>query len=258
MAVKTYNFNMMYKALVNAHNSNNRKAITENDCAEAGITKSCFDLWVKQVDDLYQACVAYIDVIHDSKVDFDERLKGAKALRKKIFPAYKAVLAEGEAKTEVKTLRANEADLDFVIGYAEQFVKSDKGTQMAHQTKVMFRKSVESFVGCLMAGNSVLTDEDRDALAAHYKNMSSVKKLTDESSEIEKQKASLQEFIDSCDDEGVKAYLSKKIEAYDVQLEDIADRLVAATELKNSTQAEFERVNNALEWGKVALIKPEE
>lgn len=160
----TYAVNAMRKAIIAAHKTNNKKAITVEMALAGDATEERFNQWVQWVQDLRDVTVDYI-VLKHKKSATDKELEVA---RGRIFPAWRTILKVGEEDIFHKNMFIRKEDIDSIVGYAETFMATSKGTAMAVTGKLVFRKQIEALLGCRMAGNSVLKDADRDCLQNYY------------------------------------------------------------------------------------------
>lgn len=171
-----YAANAMRAAIIGAHNTNNKKAITKDDAIKSGTTVERFEQWVLLVSNLQEAVDAYVFAKHSRTVAEEDKA----VLRSKICPLWYKVAQTGkETGKEAQSIWVCEHDIDSLVGYNEQFVRTIKGTQQATQTATLFRKAVESLLGCRIADNGVLSIADRDTLDNFYKaerNMQSAEK----------------------------------------------------------------------------------
>lgn len=161
---RTYAVNAMRAAIIAAHSLNNRSAITEQDAVMSGTTSERFHQWVLWVNDLRDTVVAYTELKHKKSATKPELTLA----RNRIFPAWRNILAVGEESNFAKEMFIREEDVDSLVGYAETFVGTRRGTQQANTTAVIFRKYVEALLGCRIAANAVMKDADRDLLMECY------------------------------------------------------------------------------------------
>ena len=168
--------NAMRDAIIDAHNypKCNKHAITEKEALENGATSERFNQWVHWVENLREVIVEYCEV-KQSKSATTEELAVAKG---RIYPAWRTILKVGEEDVFHKNMFVRPEDVDSLVGYCETFMATVKGTQFANTTKVVFRKYVESLLGCRIAGNAVLKDADRDTLAEFYAAERTIDKAT--------------------------------------------------------------------------------
>lgn len=208
MADRTYNFNAMRVVLAEAHNNNNTKAITKDMITSNGLNENYFTQWCDESDALLGACEKYIRLHHDYSVSHTKELKGkvSKAYDA-IFPLWKDMLSQGEKAKDVKELVCDEYDVHSLIGYAECFYASIRGTQLGISTPTQFRKKVEALIGIKMAGNIVLSNEDRDVIAAYQGALKAVASAKTVISDADKQLANFKAIIDKCADEDTKKIL---------------------------------------------------
>lgn len=186
MAKKIYNINAMRPVIVKAHGADycNSKAITKDMVVGAGIDIGYFTKWQNDVNALRDTVCEYVKLKHDHNAK-DEEVYSA---RERIFPKWKTILECGENSKESKELHVTPYDVDSLVGYAEQFMATSRGTTITYTTKQIFRKYVESLLGCRIAQNEVLSDADRDILQAYYSAQKRIQKCIDTASDLETQK----------------------------------------------------------------------
>lgn len=188
MAKKIYNINAMRPVIVTAHGANycNSKAITKEMVVGAGVDMSYFVRWQNDVNALRDTVCEYVKLKHDHNAKDEE----VYASRERIFPKWKTILEAGENTKTTKELHVTPYDVDSLVGYAEQFMATSRGTAIVYTTKQIFRKYVESLLGCRIAQNAVLSDADRDTLNEYYSAQNRIQKCIDKASEFKTQKES--------------------------------------------------------------------
>lgn len=210
--VRRINFNGMKKALIVAHNNNNRSAINNKIIEEAGVSKAVLDVWIEDIEALRKACVKYNTLSHDYSVNHDKAYKSkCTKARNEVYSHYKDMLAAGEDTSDSHNLITSDADVELVIGWALAFGASSVGTTMVNASEYAFRKNVEKLIGCKMAENSVLSDADRDAINAYRKACTSYKKYQDLVSTLDKQLDVYNNIIEKCS-EDAKDIIAKSLE----------------------------------------------
>lgn len=159
-----YPVNAMRTAIISAHKLNNKSAISKDDAIKGGTTEERFEQWVQWVADLREIASAYVVLKHSRLATKKEK----DTARGKIFPAWRSILAVGEEDVFHKNMFVTEHDVDSIVGYAETFVATSKGTAHSVQSPILFRKKIETLLGCRIAGNAILDDDQRDTLAEFY------------------------------------------------------------------------------------------
>ena len=234
--------NSMRPALVLAHNANNQKVITKKDCEDCGIAESHLQQWIKEVEELRVVVAEYVRAKHDHNVSQEQ----ATLKRNAIFPKWSAILEAGECSPFVKELRVTPLDVDSLVGYSEFFVPTAVGTQIGATTEKVFRKYVESLVGCKMAKNAVLTDEDRDKLKEYRKTERRIATNNELIKETTAKNAGLIEIKSKASSDDFKAYMSELIKA-NQEIINKAKKDIEELEKTYKTLApEIEKINNKL------------
>lgn len=213
---KIYNINAMRPVIVCAHGADycNSKAITKEMVVGAGVDISYFVKWQSDVDALRETVCEYVKLKHDTSAK-DEDIY---ASRERIFPKWKTILEAGENTKETKELHVTPYDVDSLVGYAEQFMATSRGTMITFTTKQIFRKLVEALLGCRIAQNAVMTDSDRDTLQAYYSAQRRIQNCIDTASELKTQKESYELMKKDAENEPMfLAFIDRKIKEVEEQ-----------------------------------------
>lgn len=149
-------------ALIAAHNDGNTRAITKKDAQELGILDATFEMWVSVNNELRKAVGDFVQKkFHATEKDAPELRK----IRNQIYKVWKKMLVRANGDPVLSgTMKVNQFDVDSLVGFAENYIKTDNGTAWTVQTALKFRKDCEAYIGCKMTENEVLGDEDRDAI----------------------------------------------------------------------------------------------
>ena len=216
MAKKIYNINAMRPVIVCAHGAEycNSKAITKEMVVGAGVDMSYFVKWQADVDALRETVCEYIKLKHDTSAK-DENVY---ASRERIFPKWKTILEAGENTKEAKELHVTPYDVDSLVGYAEQFMATSRGTMITFTTKQIFRKYVEALLGCRIAQNAIMTDGDRDILQSYYSAQRRIQNCIDTASELKTQKENFELMKKDAENEPMfLAFIDRKIKEVEEQ-----------------------------------------
>lgn len=217
MAKKIYNINAMRPVIIKAHGADycNSKAITKEMVVGAGVDMQYFVKWQNDVNALRDTVCEYVKLKHDNSAK-DENVYAA---RERIFPKWKAILEAGENSKEEKELHVTPYDVDSLVGYAEQFMPTSKGTAITYTTQMVFRKFVEALLGCRIAQNAVLSDADRDTLQAYYSAQRRIQNCIDTASELKTQKDSYELMKKDAENEPMfLAFINRKIKEVEEQI----------------------------------------
>lgn len=159
----------MHDALVVAHNSGNKKAITADVATGAGVGAADFEAWKSDVNALREVVWAYVVKKNEARCDSKVTDAQLKASRNLIFPKWKEVLSGGEKRCLEKTMHVDPVDVEDLIGFCWDFMATtESGTIQTKVGELVFRRKVESLVGVIMAKNEILNDDDRDTLTKYY------------------------------------------------------------------------------------------
>ncbi len=217
---KVTNFNAMRPAIIVAHNTGNRKAINKDMVDGAGIDSNFFVLWQADVKKLQDTVWDYVSKKKNSRFDSSIDEGTIYAARERIYPKWKAILSVGEAGVDTTELHVNEADVEDLIGFAWDFMATTKGTAEVKTTDQIFRKKVESLLGCAIAMNAVLEDNEREALQKYYGAQKRVQNCIDRISELEMSKKNYELMLPDIPETetNFRTYIDRKIKEIDEQI----------------------------------------
>lgn len=172
--IKTeYSWNAIRPAIILAHNGGNKKALNEPTCAKVKVSKDTLNQWKLTVKNLKSVVWDYVLIRRIPEASAQE----VEQKRSAIFPAWKDIIKNGEASLFHNRLHLLEADIEDLIGFAWVFMATEKGTVTASETEELFRKKVESLLGCLIARQDIMSEQDAADVDAYYKTARKVKNL---------------------------------------------------------------------------------
>ena len=173
--------------IVDAHNAGNKKAISKKDIEDyANVRATAFTQWEARCKLLRDTTYVYVTKKKNSRFDNTITESDIKEAREKIYPMWKELLSFGEKSKYAKELRCSEADVEDLIGFVWKFVDTGKGTAETVVKETEFRKKVESLLGCIIARNAVLTEEEREILSKYQKALRTQTKAQDRIDEFNK------------------------------------------------------------------------
>jgi len=170
-----YSWNAIRPAIILAHNTGNRKALNEPTCAKVKVSKESLEQWKHVCKNLQATVWDYVLIRRSPEASAQEVEKKRSA----IFPAWKEIIKNGEASIFHNRLHLLEADIEDLIGFAWVFLATEKGTVTASETEELFRKKVESLLGCLIARNNLMTEAEAEVVTNYYRTAREIKKLKD-------------------------------------------------------------------------------
>lgn len=243
MAKKTTtNFNALRSVIIEAHKGGNRKAISKDMVSGAGIDNEYFVMWCNDCNKLRKIVADYVLLKRAKKYGYqisgrDVTDAAIKTAREGIFPAWKEILATGEKSKDARELRVDVDDVEDLVGFVWDFMDSGRGTVEHIVTENIFRKKVESLLGCAIAKNAVLEDGDRDTLTAYRSAEKRIQSAKDEIAELKTQTESLETLKKSLPTTEKKfaEYLNRQIAA-------IQDEITAKTEAKAKAEKDKKAV----------------
>ena len=238
MAKKIYNFNAMRPAIVIAHNTGNRKAINKDLIDGAGIDNGFFIQWQTDVKKLQETVWNYVVLKKNSRFNKETTDDTLYAARNLIFPKWKEILSCGEANKTSRELHVEESDVEDLIGFVWDFMATKNGTAECQVTDQVFRRKVESLLGCAIAKNAVLEDGERDKLSAYYKAQRTIQSCIDRLAEIKKEREAWNKKKDEL------AETEKAFAVYiDAQIKALDDEESAVKESKAKAESDQKKVS---------------
>ena len=166
-------YNAFRPAIIDAHNKGNRRAINSVDCEKLKVSKERLDQWKLVTENLQKTIWDYILIRRSPEASAQE----VEQKRSAIFPAWKEIIKTGEASMFHNRLHLLEADIEDLIGFAWVFMATEKGTVTASETKELFRKKVESLLGCLIARQDIMSEADAIVVTEYYKTARKIKSI---------------------------------------------------------------------------------
>ena len=238
MEKKTYNINEMRPVLVAAHEQGNRRMIDKKLCAEHGVSEGYFEVYRANMSRLFEAVSAYARAKNSPKAKPEK----VSELREAIFPLWREMLSCGERTALSRELRVQEYDVDNLVGFAQGFTdnKNDvsRGEDPTFQAEKVwsvkplrfFTRAVETDLGIRIAQVEVLSDEDRDFLAAERKVLNKWKKAEKRIAELTGTREGLVNTKKAMQSEEARGYLEQKIQEVDAQVSELRKKIAKCQE----------------------------
>lgn len=166
------NFNTPKKALINAHNTGNKSAISKKDLEDAGLV-GYFDEYEGRFDALHKICG---DILTASQIQ-GKTDKEFQALERKAMAAWTAVLEMAQPNAKTVTIKARRIDLRLILGDIKKAMVIDGVSVYGKTGKKAFRRMIERYLGCLMAAQYVLTDEETETVKSYQKALKTAENM---------------------------------------------------------------------------------
>lgn len=229
-AKKITNFNAIRPALVAAHNQDNKRPINKEKCEDLGIDVSQLTMWISEVKKLQKTVEAYIDKAWNAKFDSSINEGDLYAARERIYPKWKELLCCAESEKDQKQLHVSDFDIEALIKFGWTFMASGVGTCVCHMNDAKFRQYVESLIGCLIAGNAILTDHERDILDTFNGAQKSIDRCNDRTAELEESLKSWELHKSQLPEteKGFAAYINNQIRQIKEEMKTVAENLAKA------------------------------
>lgn len=156
----------MKQALINAHNTNNVKAISKDFAAGSGVSEKAYTSWVTWIESLHYVVTPWVEKFNDKNIK-DEELQ---EIYKAVFPILRQL-----TKVDDK-LFVRDSDAVKFCGFAAKHGKSGNGTVDVLVGKTAFRREIEAELGIRIAQNEVLSEDNYDVIIKYEKAVSNQEK----------------------------------------------------------------------------------
>lgn len=171
------NLMQLHDLIALAHNEfGNKKALSKTDFTEHGLSEQVFDQWEAYVEEMRQQVIEY-NKLAQSRDASDQDIANALG---HVWAAWRAVLKQGTESEYNKNFFVRENDAHMIAEWAGlTAISTARGKQWTTATKTNFRRNVEIAIGIRMAGNAMLSDDQRDLIQAYEGAKKTVKNMTD-------------------------------------------------------------------------------
>ena len=261
-----YAINAMRTAIVNQSLNGTNHAITKAEAVASGTTEERWKQWCDWVDDLRMHASHYGELQGDSKVD--DKSKLMKSAEGKVWSAWRSILKVGEENLFHKNMFVRRSDVEKITTFACNLTYvyvEGKGKVPSITSKTNFRKFVEMFLAARIAGNKMLSDEQRDIIKAYNSAKNTVATLTkalngegDEvgmKKDLELKREALESVVSALkvaniDEEQIEAITAVQagvIKALESQIEDAEKSIKNAKSTIDEKQAEYDEIVGLLD-----------
>lgn len=227
-----YAINAMRGAIIAQSLSGANRAISKDDAIKAGASEERWNQWCIWVDDLREVAYHYAELQMDRNTP--ETGKLMKSAEGKVWQQWRSILKVGEENLFHKNMFIRRSDVEKITAFAGNityvFVPG-KGKVPAVTGKTNFRKFVETFLACRIAGNAMLSDAQRDVIKGYTGACTSEKKYT-ELLNGTAEETGLRDILTAKENalnEVIKALELAKVK------EDLVDQIVAPAKLARDT-----------------------
>ena len=163
-----YAINAMRSAIVAQSLNGVNHAITKEEAIESGTTEERWSQWKLWVSYLRNVALDYARLQADKTVtDTSFQMRDAEG---RVWRQWRSILKVGEEDLFHKNMFVRQTDVEkitTIAGYSNFVYVPGKGKVQTPTTESNFRKWVESFLACRIAGNGILSDEDRDIIKGY-------------------------------------------------------------------------------------------
>lgn len=173
----TSNLATIKAVIAYAHDElHNKRALKEADFNEVGLSGQAFEQWEAYVEDLRKDVCEYNRVAQAQ----DSTDKAIQTALGRVWSSWRAVLKEGTEGDFNSNFFVRKADATMIANFAGlKAMDTARGKQFTNHGKADFRRNVETVIGIRMAGNALLSDDDRDLIEAYEGALKAIKRNTD-------------------------------------------------------------------------------
>lgn len=210
---QVYNINEMRPALIKAFKDGNKRCINAKLCEELKITEGYFNVYLTNIENLYNAINNYVRVKHSPNTTAE----AVKTAYEQIFPLWKNALECGEKEKNAKDFHVELLDVEDLVGFCQRFSYSSnaEGATKAwtNETFSAFRRKVETMLGIKIAGVEVLSDAKREWLNKERGLMSSIRHIEGDIKNLENTNKYLTDRVKKKSSKAVEAFVKEDIDA---------------------------------------------
>lgn len=175
-----YAANAMRAAIIAQSLNGINHAITKEEALLSGTTEERWQQWKQWVGTLRQLACEYGELQADKNVPEEGKLM--KSARNKVWSQWRTILKVGEEDLFHKNMFLRKSDVEKITTYACNITYvyvPGKGKVPSRTGENNFRKMVEVFLACRIAGNKSLSDAQRDAVHGYLSAKGTIRKTTD-------------------------------------------------------------------------------
>lgn len=227
---KKFNINAMRPALLGAYQNGNKKAISLKDCEALGISQGYFEMYRKNLEDLYFALCVYSRIKHTPKAN----AKDIKDAYNAIFPLWREAMACAEKSKNAKDFAVDVIDIEDLLGFVQTFASTsnDDGAVKVWSMEYfgLFRRKVETMLGIKIAKAEVMTDEMRDFLRKEKALLNKIKNCSGIIEQCNKDNETLEGYLKKVTEKSAKAIFSEQITLNNAKISETTEKLKGANE----------------------------
>lgn len=240
---------VMKQAIIKLHEENNTHAINLDDCSEFDITNQSFTQWTTYVEELRQTLIPYVE----KTLDKDSNDKAISTAEGKVFAMWKDVLTDAMGKQFSRNWFVRKSDTAWLLRAVVRNVNTANGSMYGFRAKTEFRREVERLIGCRLASNAILSEEDSDLIKGYESAQRNVEKKTELLEKGTKKELSLYTQLENARTQYDKKYEEYKQNEQIMAIEGLIDELTkseasAITDLKTRIESAEKSKNASLEF----------
>lgn len=245
-------------AIVYAYDTlHNSRALSKQDFEDVGLTEQALTQWKEYVEGLRKAANAYVDLAADKNAS-DQKINAALGAA---WAEWRRVLKQGTEEDFNKTMFVRKADVPvFIAGMCgSKLQKTARAKVLAHATAADFRRSIETLIGIRMAGNAILTEEQRDTISAYESAKHTVKTKTEALEGYERNKVHIQGLNEKLT--ALKAVLTEKealADKYNYSKEDREKETGKLSSDVKAVEKEIDAANESIKKANKTIASKEE
>lgn len=175
-----YAINAMRTAIINQSLNGANRAITKDDAEKSGTTEERWTQWKLWVADLRLAACEYGDLQADR--NYSDGCAALRMAENAVWKRWRSILKVGEENLFHPNMFIRRTDVEKITTFASNVCYvyvPGKGKVAARTGENNFRKLVEQFLAVRIAGNSILSDADRDVIKGYNSAVAAEKKFSD-------------------------------------------------------------------------------
>lgn len=247
MAAKTKKVKKVFSmddALIFAHDNGNKHALTQQEITDLGGSKQHLDQLNVLEDFVYTATANYYTKGKEDGLSKKE----ITALRVPCFQTWRKLLEYVQPEGMTK-LRISDYDLDFILGDIKKAVNVEGvGSSYGVAGKKAFRRVLETYIGCMIAQNIILSASELDTIKQYQSACKTIDKCNTKILKLETTLATLKAVVTTAEGD-TKKYL-------ETQIDDTKECIKELGEKKDDANKKKRELSTAYKAAKATLKQP--
>ena len=183
--------------------------------------------WVHQIEHtLYNAVQEYIALRKKQRYDSTIKATHLRDARNKIMPIWRAIVKSGENWDSDVRLHISVHDVEDLVGFGWKFVyRASAGVAEVEQGRQVFRRLVESLIGCMMAKSAYMSEDDYKKVKEYDGLVSGIEKAGIRLDEIKVEQKAWASLIKENTSDDFKDFIRGEINALEAETKELKAKM---------------------------------